>query len=169
MLHADFLPFDARAGDETIPPARAQTTLQSTLNLSTPMVVYGQKYEEIQVSSACPEVHIIIIIIVQLYTGGYMVFGEALSSSMCLFNPSASSTPTIFLVSALTNNCINSAVLHYRVISQKQQQEKDKETLAQVAAKISDSNSNLIAFQPSMAVIATWNLGNVSNRCVFYV
>ena len=50
VLHLDFLPFDERAGDETIiQPARAQTMFSSPLNFTTPMVVYRQQYEEIQV------------------------------------------------------------------------------------------------------------------------
>ena len=54
VLHVDFLPFNARAGDETIiQPAKVQTIFSPKLTLSTPMVVYGQQYEEIQVSVAC--------------------------------------------------------------------------------------------------------------------
>ena len=87
-----------------------------------------------------------------------MVFDEAVSSSMCSFRLSASSTPTISPVSTLADNCIDTAVLYYRVVSHEQQQEKSKETLAEVAAKISDFNSNLTAFQPSLAVITTWKL-----------
>ena len=95
---------------------------------------------------------------VQLNTGGYLVFGEAVSSNLCSFKLSASSSPIISPVSTLVNNCIDAAVLHYRVVSQEQQQEKDRETLAEVAAKINDFNSNLTAFQPSLAVITTWKL-----------
>ena len=87
-----------------------------------------------------------------------MVFGETVSSSTCSFRLSASSTPTISPVSTLADNCIDTAVLHYRVVSQEQQGEKDKEALAEIAAKISDFNSNLTAFQPSVAVITTWKL-----------
>ena len=180
MLHVDFLPFDARAGDETIiQPARAQTIFSSNLTFSIPMVVYGQQYEEIQVSmewssyQSCP-IDMLCTLCVQLNTGGYLVFGEAVSSSMCSFNLSASSTPTISPVSTLADNCINAAVLHYRVVSQKQQQARDNETLVEVATKISDFNSNLTAFQPSLAVITTWKLtiNDVSiqsaQMCVWY-
>ena len=94
----------------------------------------------------------------QLNTGGYLVFGEAVPSNLCSFKLSASSTPTISPVSTLADSCVDAAVLHYRVVSQEQQQEKNKKTLAEVAAKISDFNSNLTAFKPSLAVITTWKL-----------
>ena len=107
-----------------------------------------------------------------------MVFGEAVSSSMCSFNQSASSTPTIspaFSLSAsstptispafsLADICVEGAVLHYRVVSQERQQEEDKKTLAEVATKISDFNTNLTSFQPSLAVITTWKLTNNIGR-----
>ena len=58
MYVPDFLPFDDRAGDETLVRSnRAQVTASSNLTLPIPVVLYDQQHREIQVKlvsiSAC--------------------------------------------------------------------------------------------------------------------
>ena len=85
-----------------------------------------------------------------------MTFGPVAPPNSCTFLLSSSPLPTISPVST-SDNCLAAAVLHYRVVTQGDQQ-ADRETLAQVAAKIGSFNPNLTDFKPSLAVVATWKV-----------
>lgn len=80
----------------------------------------------------------------------------------CNFSLSASFLPTISPVSTMLEDCTDTTILHYRVVPQELEQEADREILTEVAAKIKQFNSNLTAFQPSLAIISTWK--GITNR-----
>ena len=152
---------------------RAQITVSSNLTLPIPVVLYGQQYREIQVRI----VHMLAVILrnyfpSQVHVGGYISFGDVtITPSSCPFNLSSSPLPVISPVCSLADNCLATAVLHYRVLTQQTDtqtppvQQTDthtvqtnKETLAQVVARIATFNPELASFEPSLAVVVTWKL-----------